>query len=145
MFLLHLHCIHHYFLLLSVFFYSCNNISFNLTFQADLGIIMQVTAVATQGSTLESSWVTSYYLAFSTDGQVFQRYGGNVTSYTRDTAVTEYTSSVVHTFVSESLFKVLFYILLLCFSFLWKNVSAVVSLFCCHKYAKLCFSIDLSP
>ncbi|CAL1537953.1 unnamed protein product [Lymnaea stagnalis] len=62
----------------------------------DLGTVLQIKAVATQGSASEGSWVKSYYLAFSIDGQTFRRYGGNVTHFSNFQESTVYNDSVLY-------------------------------------------------
>uniref|UniRef100_A0A2C9K8W0 Uncharacterized protein n=1 Tax=Biomphalaria glabrata TaxID=6526 RepID=A0A2C9K8W0_BIOGL len=47
----------------------------------DLGTVMLVTAIATQGSASESSWVQSYFLKYSTDGVSYSKYRGNITNF----------------------------------------------------------------
>lgn len=45
--------------------------------QVDLGELLQITGVATQGSEHYSMWVRSYTLAFSQDGRNYNTYAGN--------------------------------------------------------------------
>ncbi|XP_059158109.1 macrophage mannose receptor 1-like [Physella acuta] len=48
----------------------------------DLGFIAQITAVATQGSQSDGSWVKSYFLSFSNGSSTYSSYQGNTTYHT---------------------------------------------------------------
>ncbi|KAH9505703.1 hypothetical protein Btru_055548, partial [Bulinus truncatus] len=61
----------------------------------DFGTVMSVAAVATRGSETENSWVRSYYLAYSTDGQSFTRYGGNITNFVHSHEEVHFNNSVL--------------------------------------------------
>ena len=45
--------------------------------QVDLGKTMKITMVATQGDANNNAWVTSYFVAYSRDGEKFQNFMEN--------------------------------------------------------------------